>query len=40
MFREVIGDDTVNRMNMTLINTLCGQNTKVLNVTADGTTQL
>jgi len=39
MFREVIGDDTVNLTNMTLINKLCGQNSKVLNVTADGTTQ-
>ena len=39
MFREVIDDDTVNRTNMTLINKLCGQNAKVLNVTTDGTTQ-
>jgi len=39
MFREVVGDDTVNHTNMTLINTLCGQNAKVLNVTTDGTKQ-
>jgi len=39
MFREVIGDDTVNRTNVTLINKLCGQNAKVLNVTTDDITQ-